>query len=383
MPSRFPPNLLERSAAEASRLLALSYLDQIDSARDRLDDALDHEALHDFRVGIRRLRSAVRAYRAELEGSVGGKMRRRLRNLASATNEGRDLEVQLAWLGTQRGALGEDDVAGFYWLVGRLEDRKQRTHDRAVADVIRRYDKAAVKLRRALGVLRIELQTGTSQRLPTLREVTGVLARRQVAELRDDLAGIRDAGDAEQAHRARISLKRLRYLLEPVARRNRRAGTLVRRFKEAQDLLGEHHDMHLLSAAVASFRDGLSGSKFSGAEPGLVTLSRLAEDAAVAAFHRFQSIWGSEPGNPILARVEELGQWLEQEPVPVEPALRAPAAEEAPLPEAAETPESLRAGESLRAAESLRGDESLRGGKASVAIPLLTLGAGGNPAVDV
>jgi CHAD domain-containing protein len=316
MPPRLPSDLLDRSAQEASRLLALSYLDSIDQARTRLDNPLDQEALHDFRVAIRRLRSAVRAYRSELDSSVSGKMRRRLRALARATNDGRDAEVQLAWLAKQTGRLAPDEVAGFYWLVGRLEDRKQKTHDRAIADVARRYDKAGGKLRRALGILRIELQTGQGQRLQTFREVTGALARRQIEAVRDDLGRIRDASDAEQAHRTRISLKRLRYLLEPIARRNRRAGALVRRFKEAQDLLGEHHDMHLLSSGIASLRTRVSNSTFSELDAGLAALARLADAAGVAAFDRFESIWDAELGNRILARAEELGRGLE-EPVPV------------------------------------------------------------------
>ncbi len=318
MPPRLPSNLLDRSAQEASRLLSLSYLDQIDMAHARLGDQLDQEALHDFRVGIRRLRSAIRAYRTELEGSVSGKMRRRLRDLARATNDGRDVEVQLAWLGKQSPLLGPDDIPGFYWLVGRLEDRKQKTHDRAVADVARRYEKVAATLRRALGILRIELQTAQGQRPATFREVTGALAQRQVQRLRDDLGRIQGAGDAEQAHRTRISVKRLRYLLEPVARGNRRAGALIRRFKEAQDLLGEHHDMHVFSSGIASFREGVSASKFSGLEPGLTTLARLAEEAGTAAFDRFHSIWGGESGERILSRVEELGRSLQAPPVPVE-----------------------------------------------------------------
>ena len=324
MPPRLPPDLLDRSAQEASRLLALSHLDAIDAARDRLGDSLDQEALHDFRVGIRRLRSAVKAYKKELAGSVGGKMRRRLRDLARATNDGRDVEVQLDWLKRQAEHLGQDELPGFFWLVGRLEDRKQRTHNRAVADVARRYEKVSGKLRKALGVLRIELQTGQGQRLAIFREVTGALARQQVAELRGELARIQGPTDAGQAHRTRIALKRLRYLLEPVARRNRRAGALVRRFKQAQDLLGEHHDMHVLSAAVAALRTGVSRSSFSGLDPGLAAVARLADEAATSAFEKFQWAWGGEPGNRILVRTDELGQFLEQRPVAPE-SLREPA----------------------------------------------------------
>jgi CHAD domain-containing protein len=312
VPSRLPPNLLDRSAPESARLLALTYLEQIDQARGRLGDSLDREALHDFRVGLRRLRSAIRSYRAELNDSITGKMRRRLRDLARATNDGRDVEVQLAWLEQQAGRLGPDDVRGCFWLIGRLEDRKQRTHDRATADVARRYEKAAAKLRRSLSVLRIELQTGGGQRAASFREVTAALVQQQVIELRDDLSRIGNGSDAGQVHRTRISLKRLRYLLEPVARRNRRAGALVRRFKEGQDLLGQHHDMHVLSTAVESLHGGRSPSSFPGLDPGLAAVKRLADETAAAAFEHFQALWGAEGGSRILSRAEALGRELEQ-----------------------------------------------------------------------
>jgi CHAD domain-containing protein len=327
MPARLPSDLLDRSAAEASRLLALSYLDQIDVARDRLGDALDQEALHDFRVGIRRLRSAVSAYRSELAGSVDGKMRRRLRDLARATNDGRDVEVQLAWLGTRASELGPEDAPGFYWVIGRLEDRKQKTHDRAVADVARRYARVSNKLRRSLGVLRIELQTGPAQRLQSFRELTGALTRGQVQQVRDEIARIQGSGDAEQAHRTRIALKRLRYLLEPIARWNRRARGLVQRLKEAQDLLGEHHDMHVLSSAIAALRQGVSAGKFPGVEPGLVTVARLAEQAAASAFDRFSALLGAESGERFLGRVNELGRALAAPPTPPEAHVTAAAPE--------------------------------------------------------
>jgi CHAD domain-containing protein len=324
MPGRLPYDLLDRSAPEASRLLALHYLDQIGEARARLGDELDQEALHDFRVGLRRIRSAVRAYRGELAGSISGTMRRRLRDLARATNDGRDVEVQLVWLASQVEVMTERDLAGFFWLVGRLEDRKQKTHDRAVADVAHRYDKAAVKLRKALAVLRIDLQVDQGQRPRSFRELTGVLARHHVGVLRDELGRIQGSSDVAQAHRTRISLKRLRYLLEPIARRNRRAGALVRRFKEAQDLLGEHHDMHVLAAAIASFRDGLVASRFPGLESGLDKVGRQADEAAAAAFERFESVWVGELGNRILARTEELGRALEAPPAPPEPGVPQP-----------------------------------------------------------
>ncbi len=316
MPPRLPPNLLDRSARESARLLALNYLDQIDRAERRLATPSDKEALHDFRVGLRRLRSSLSAYRAELEDSVTPSMRRRIRDLARATNEGRDAEVQLEWLGKQTERLGGDDVPGFFWLVGRLEDRKQDTLNQAIAEVSRKYHKPAGKLRRTLGVLTIQVQAGQGVALPTFREVTGALTIRQVARLRHDLGAIAGSSDVDQAHRARISFKRLRYLLEPIARRNRRAAALVRLFREAQDLLGEHHDMHILSGIMASLRSELSGTGAGRVEPGLATLVRLADQGTTAAFERFQSLWSEDMASGILTRAEELGRSLEEQLMP-------------------------------------------------------------------
>src|SRR3954463_13899901 len=289
MPARLPPNLLDRSAEESARLLALSYLDQCDRAERRLSHPGDREALHDFRVGLRRLRSTLSAYRVQLEGSVTPPGRRRVRDLGRATNAGRDTEVQLEWLSKQTERLDPEDIPGFYWMIGRLEDRKEELLDSVTARVARKYQKTALKLRRTLGVLHIELGTGQGQAPATFREVTGALTGQHVARLRQDLGSIRGAADAEQAHRARISLKRLRYLLEPIARRNRRATALVRLFREAQDLLGEHHDMHILAGTVASLRSELSATGAGRVEPGLATLVRLADQSATAAFERFQS----------------------------------------------------------------------------------------------
>lgn len=312
MPARLPSDLLNRPAQESSRLLALSQLDQIDRAQRRLSRSQDREALHDFRVGLRRLRCSLRAYRVQLKGSVTGRMRTQIRQVARSTNDSRDTEVQLAWLRSQAEHLGAEETPGLFWLAGRLEGGKQEMHDQDTSEVARRYTRVSAKFRRALGILRIELDYGRGQRMATFGEVTGGLVRQQVARLRDDLTRIRGVSDVKEIHKARISGKRLRYMLEPIARRDRRAGALVRRLKEAQDLLGEHHDMHVLLGVIASLRTGIPESGFPGLEPGLATLARLAEERAAAAFERFHSVWGGDLAGRILTRADELGKSLGQ-----------------------------------------------------------------------
>jgi hypothetical protein len=81
----FPADLLERPAVDAASLVALRYLDDSTTAATRLSDRTDAEALHDFRVAVRRLRVTLQAYPGLREG-VPKKYRRRLRKLTRATN---------------------------------------------------------------------------------------------------------------------------------------------------------------------------------------------------------------------------------------------------------------------------------------------------------
>jgi CHAD domain-containing protein len=93
--------LLDRAAQEGVRLRALELLDVVAKERTRLDALDDTEAVHDFRVALRRLRSLLKAHRPRLGRKVE-KLRRKLGAIADKTSAARDAEVQLVWLATQR-----------------------------------------------------------------------------------------------------------------------------------------------------------------------------------------------------------------------------------------------------------------------------------------
>ena len=310
MTGRLPSDLFERSAQESARLLALKYLDESDRAKLRLGDPGDTEALHDFRVGLRRLRSCLRAYRRQLKGSVSKRSREKLRDLMQATNSGRDTEVQLAWLREQGERIGPQDIQGYFWLTGKLEGRKNDSLDQDTADFARRYTRAAARMCRRLGVLRLRVGISSASQPLSFGRVTGDLIIEHVARLRSELLQVRDVRSIEEVHRARIAVKRLRYLLEPVARSNRRARAVISRLKVAQDLLGEHHDMQVMLDAIASARARLSSSEaklIATLRPGVEKVEQLANDRAEAAFEQFNSLFGGELASRILTRAEEVG----------------------------------------------------------------------------
>src|SRR2546429_8551253 len=86
--TRRPENLLAAPAPGAARRIALSLLDAATAARERLPDAGDAEALHDFRVAMRPLRGTLRAYQPQLEAGGAAQPRPPPRGPPPAPREG-------------------------------------------------------------------------------------------------------------------------------------------------------------------------------------------------------------------------------------------------------------------------------------------------------
>ena len=87
-----PGDLLTRPARTAAALVGLALLDEARVGCGRLAAPDDAEALHDFRVALRRLRSVLRSFRSELGDAVSRKLQRRLRDVTRATGAAREGE---------------------------------------------------------------------------------------------------------------------------------------------------------------------------------------------------------------------------------------------------------------------------------------------------
>lgn len=86
----------EATAGEAFQAIALSCLCRFARNRAELARTADPEALHQARVALRQLRSALSLFRPVVEDERFEPLRRELRWLAGATNEARDLDALLA-----------------------------------------------------------------------------------------------------------------------------------------------------------------------------------------------------------------------------------------------------------------------------------------------
>lgn len=243
---------LERPAEETARQLALAWLAEADAALERLADPEDEEALHDFRVALRRFRSSVRAYQAHLKGSAPKKARRRIRDVASATNAGRDAEVQAVWLSAQTDKLKPRERKGLRWLLDRVEARRDRAYREAQQDIARRYRAVRARVTDRLSTYRRRLAADGAVTQRSFIQVTGELLEEHAATLQELLATVHTPEHEAEAHNSRIAAKRLRYLLEPLVKSVDGTKPLIRQLKRLQDILGELHDTHVLTAEVAS-----------------------------------------------------------------------------------------------------------------------------------
>lgn len=339
---------LDLTAEAGARRLALGLLDEASAAARALTGG-DPEALHAFRVALRRLRTALRAFTPWL-GRLR-RHRRRLGRLARATAAARDAAVQLAWIEARRGALTAPRVrAGVALELARLQARTAGPDRRRLRE---RHRRAARKLRRRLGP---GPRGGGRARRPEERfgALLATLCRDQLLSLRRRMDAIAGPADEAGVHRARIEAKRLRYLLEPL-RGPRRAGAhrAVEHLKRLQDVLGELHDLHVLAAGL---RETLVAGEARRAvrmhravyaaapppagrrprppspRPGLLALLRLVRERRDALFAELGRAWGSAGLAALDGEVTAVAAAVAGQARP--PARAAPARRRAPRPRA-------------------------------------------------
>ena len=304
------PEILDRAPAEGVRIVVLALLAEARERADRLADATDAEALHDFRVSVRRLRSTLRAWRDQLGESVRDKDLERLRRVARATSEARNAEGLAAWIGEVAGSLPPAHRAAADWLVARLAQTVQGSD---LSGSVERFRAAADSLARRLERESPPASTGTFAAALAGR------IREQAASVEGCLSRVETADDARLAHRARIEGKRLRYLHEPIrSTAGIEPGQAVKRLKRLQDLLGDLNDAHLAAAAVREARHeakaergrARAGKPGAGLRPGLLALELRARRRAGRLFARLRSevlaTRGAAMVEPVLGVAEAL-----------------------------------------------------------------------------
>jgi CHAD domain-containing protein len=234
-----------------ARAVATRHLDAAGGALARLKEGADVEALHDFRVALRRLRSALRAYRPHLDPHVTSSALDLAGELAARTGSARDAEVQIAWLGTQLATRNAARRAAAAHVIQGLEALAARAQGALSGTLAHEFAALESTLRPALATYSAPVSGLGPPPGRSFGEVSAELLRAALDELCAALALVRSERDEDPAHRARIDAKRLRYLLEPLEDERRGVTGILRRMKRLQEQLGELNDLRVLRATLA------------------------------------------------------------------------------------------------------------------------------------
>jgi CYTH domain-containing protein len=153
------------------------------------------------------------------------------------------VEVQVEWL--ESWADGSPSVEPYLSaLVHRRDDAKRGVR----RDVVKRFDALFPRLWNELSEVRVRLDEA-SEVEPSFGPVVGGRLRLHHAEAVALLEDVRRE-DHETVHVARIAIKRLRYLVEPLCSAHPEARRVVTVCKALQDVLGELNDAHVLEASL-------------------------------------------------------------------------------------------------------------------------------------
>ncbi|WP_164737373.1 CHAD domain-containing protein [Georgenia sp. SYP-B2076] len=303
-----PPGAPEPSAATVIH----AYLHEQITAIGALDPRVrrdEPDAVHQMRVAVRRLRSALATFRPLLERDDVAPVRRQLVWLADALGHARDAEVMRARL---RALLSGLDPAVLERIgtapVRALETALDERHRAARADLLAALgSRHYLRVQDALRGLDASPPWRPAAAGPA-RAVLPALVRREWLRLvrRVDAAGRATTQEDRdlRLHAARRAAKRVRYACDAVRTViGPDAARLAAGAEELQDVLGEHQD----SVVSRDLLEDLGGRPGAGEGDGGRLLAGLlaAEQArAAAAWDAFAPAWAA-------VRRPEVLRWLE------------------------------------------------------------------------
>lgn len=232
---------LNKPVDRIARLLMRRRLAVAENLVKHLDEP---DAIHQFRVAIRRARSIERAYRPYLSDAVNRKLRDRLKAVVAATGAARDTEVQLERLAEHNIDPKPHQEPGLTWLKARLEQRLEDEYTELRSHLAERFQLAHKPLATRLKAKHSESEL-------SFAEVTGGLLLEAVGEFALSCEQITGHISEEALHTARIAGKRLRYLLEPLRDTFPETAPLLETLRRLQDLLGEIRDLQLFGSELA------------------------------------------------------------------------------------------------------------------------------------
>jgi len=274
-----------RSPLAAARRIVGAGLAQLQANEEGVLRGSDPELVHQARIALRRMRSALRMFRDPVGAERASAWRDALGDVARALGAARDWDVfGIDTFPKLAAACGDEAAART--LAGRIA-RERRSSRAAARAALNSTEYARVILELAQWIA--EGQDDDADGAEPLRHFAARTLRKRHKRLLRDAAGLAQLPAVER-HRVRIDVKRLRYGLDALASlyKPRRVEAYRAALVALQDALGETNDAATGFALLprlhppedlAAFARGWLGARAQG-DPAMLT--RLNEDLAAA-----------------------------------------------------------------------------------------------------
>ena len=247
-PERADPVRLMRknTCAQAFSAIPQSVARQILVNRQAVLETDDPDAVHQLRIGLRRLRSALRALQPLVDRGSLRAFERSARDMGRRVGTLRDADVMISGIKAPMEAAANDKT-GFSELHGALVRDRQDKRDEVRAAL---RGPAWSKLQLYLTLWPLTLEENPELSKPVAKHARKVLCKawKKSAKLAQDL----DRLDAEHRHEMRKALKNLRYQAEFLAPLFGRRDThrFIEQLKTLQDVFGYINDVRMAPGLV-------------------------------------------------------------------------------------------------------------------------------------
>lgn len=239
------------SCADAFQVIARSCLTQIVRNEALFRQTRDPNALHQTRVGFRRLKAALSLFKAMLADSESQTVKAELRCAGKQLGAARDLDALIERLRTISTEEGKADLA-----------KAELEHMGAYGDLMEalaspRFMRAVLQTAAWIEAGQWLTRRGRALRQRPIEDHAVEEIARRWAKIRKKLRHLGSL-EPEKRHMVRIRIKKLRYITEFLGSRfdgkpaRKRRRLWLARFKKLQDVLGELNDIAISATRFPS-----------------------------------------------------------------------------------------------------------------------------------
>jgi CHAD domain-containing protein len=269
--------LPDMTAREATGVILTFLLQVIHQNLTGIKEDIDTEFLHDFRVAIRRTRSALSQIKGVFPKEVRDRFKADFAVLQKKTNRMRDLDVYLLNQEKYQQMLPDYLGPGLELLFGHLRAERTQEHKnivKAISDTP--YKKLIQQWDSFLNSIEDLPETKNSNK-PAIHIARKFILKKYQGVIKIGNQ-IHDDSPSAQLHQLRIECKKLRYLLEFFASLfpEEEISLLIKQLKKLQDNLGDYNDLSVQQKSLKKYLEKTTSedndfSKISSAIGGLIS----------------------------------------------------------------------------------------------------------------